>query len=93
MVSSYDHVVSVCPSVSRARFVTAGAIWMKLGVIPLGMSFFSFSQFDLFCNLWSWKSDFCHLTVVDLCQILIRSDFKYSRQAAILENRLLPLSL
>jgi hypothetical protein len=26
MVSSYDHVVSVCPSVSRARFVTAGAI-------------------------------------------------------------------
>jgi hypothetical protein len=42
-------------SVSMARFVTARAISMKLGVrIPLGNTpslFFLFSRFDLFCGL------------------------------------------
>jgi hypothetical protein len=42
-------------SVSKARYVTAEAISMKLGVrIPLGNTprvFFLFSRFDLFCGL------------------------------------------
>jgi hypothetical protein len=54
-------------SVSKARFVTAGAILMKLGVgIPLSntpRAFFDFRDLTYFvASRWpSWKSDFCHL--------------------------------
>jgi hypothetical protein len=57
-------------SISKARFITARAISMKLGVrIPLGNMPRAFLGFcNLTSILWppdghSWKSDFCHFKV------------------------------